>query len=365
MRDYSFKQLLKGKKLVIELAEQSSVVPKLDIKDKKIIFELAKDARIPIKTLAKNIGVSREGTKYRIERLIKHNILQGFTLAANLSKLGLRWHYVLLQLQNYTQEFEEKLRTFVANSPNIIKTTKYTGNYDILIEVCSKDLVEFNDILREIRNTCENHLKDYIIFLGLKEFKYISCSLGYLGFTQEQVFKARKTLELSRINEQDFNHSGVFELDTKDKKILTMLIGNSRTPSTIIGKEAELSNDGVIKRINKMIDVGIITKFMPIFNFSVFNLQWYTLFFKLKDITPERERNFINYMIEHPYINSLTKLSGTYDYVCMMWTESPKQYDKIMNEISTNFSDILSSYLSLIGLTEYKYSEMPIELIKK
>ncbi|MBI4453967.1 Lrp/AsnC family transcriptional regulator [Candidatus Woesearchaeota archaeon] len=364
MRDYSFKQLLKGKKLAIELAEQSSIIPKIDAKDRKIIFELAKDARIPIKALAKNIGVSREGTKYRIERLIKHNILQGFTLSLNLSKLGLRWHYVLLQLQNYTKEFEEKLTSFVSASKNIIKATKYTGNYDVVLEVCSYSLIEFDNVLREIRNTCSDHLRDYIVLLGLREFKYLSCSLGYLGYTQEILFKNKKKLELYRINELEFSMSGLFELDATDKNILVALTDNSRTPSTIIGKEVNLSNDGVIKRINKMIDAGIITKFMPIFNFSVFNLQWYTLYFKLKNITKERESNFVNYIVEHPYINSLTKLSGTYDYVCMMWIESPKQYNKIMNEISTNFSDIISGYLPLIGLTEYKYSEMPIELIK-
>ena len=262
MRDYSFKQLLKGKKLAIELAEQSPIVPKIDAKDRKIIFEFVKDARIPIKTLAKNIGVSREGAKYRIERLIKHNILQGFTLSLNLSKLGLRWHYVLLQLQNYTKEFivigesaarltkefKEKLTSFVSTSKNIVKATKYTGNYDVVLEVCSYSLIEFDNVLREIRNTCSDHLRDYIVLLGLREFKYLSCSLGYLGYTQDMMFKNKKMLGLCRINELEFSMSGLFELDATDRNILVALTDNSRTPSTIIGKEVDLSNDGVIKR---------------------------------------------------------------------------------------------------------------------
>ena len=60
---------------------------KLDIKDKKILYELDMDARQSISSIAKRVGLSKEVVNYRIRRMEKEGLIDGYYAIIEYSKL--------------------------------------------------------------------------------------------------------------------------------------------------------------------------------------------------------------------------------------------------------------------------------------
>jgi DNA-binding Lrp family transcriptional regulator len=332
----------------------------LSAKDKKIIFELTKNAKLPINKIAKKVALSRENTTYRIDRLIKLGIIQGFSTQINLSNLGIHRHYLLLKLKNFHPQFETELTEFVNKNPNILTAARYLGEYELIIEIASKSLIEFNEIVKTIRDFCSENIRDYRLINVVKEDKLITSCLGTIGIKTKEIFANKKYIENKIIDEENFSKK---QLDEKDKQILKSLAINCRTPSTKIGAQVGLSNDGVISRIKKMESSGTITNFTGIFSFQKLGVQWHVILLRLKNLTKEREKSFRSFVMTHPYLSSLTKVNGNFDYITVMYSENNKQYYKIIEELRKNFSEIIDDYISLLGLKEYKYQENPIDLL--
>jgi len=77
----------------------------LDEKDKKLLILLERNARTPISKLSKDIGLSRDAIKYRIDRLLKNKILLKFTTTVNPPNLGFsNISTVLVSLWNLNSE---------------------------------------------------------------------------------------------------------------------------------------------------------------------------------------------------------------------------------------------------------------------
>ena len=74
---------------------------KLDLYDRKILLELQDNARQTLQELHKKIGLSRDAIRNRIDKLIKADVILGFTLTLNHPKVGFPIiSYVLLALEN-------------------------------------------------------------------------------------------------------------------------------------------------------------------------------------------------------------------------------------------------------------------------
>jgi DNA-binding Lrp family transcriptional regulator len=51
---------------------------KLDLLDRKILYELDFNSRIPLSILARKLNISKQVAKYRIDSLVKRDIIKGF-----------------------------------------------------------------------------------------------------------------------------------------------------------------------------------------------------------------------------------------------------------------------------------------------
>ena len=98
-------------------------------------------------------------------------------------------------------------------------------------------------------------------------------------------------------------------LDIKDKKILTLLMTDSRTPVSKIAKEVKLSRDAVDYRIKQLINKGVILGFIPtlhmrrlgFFKYHVFLVLFRTL---LHHLYPSRYYSFPTVPFARPRVFS-------------------------------------------------------------
>lgn len=121
----------------------------LDSIDKKIIQILQKNARTPIKDIAREVFLSSPAVSSRIERIEKANIISGYHAQINFLLLG--YHikaFINLEVEpNQKKEFYP----FIEKIPNVIECNCVTGDYSMLIQVAFQTTMELDHFINELQ----------------------------------------------------------------------------------------------------------------------------------------------------------------------------------------------------------------------
>lgn len=122
---------------------------KLDNIDRKIIKMLQKNARIPVKDIAKEVFLSSPAVSARIEHLEKSGIITGYHAQVDPTLLG----YHIKAFINLEVEPSQKkvFYPFIQAIPNVIECNCVTGDYAMLIEVGFRSTVELDHFINELQ----------------------------------------------------------------------------------------------------------------------------------------------------------------------------------------------------------------------
>src|SRR3989338_9168493 len=103
------------------------------------------------------------------------------------------------------------------------------------------------------------------------------------------------------------------ELDLKDRKILFELDVDARQSLAEIGKKVGLSKEVVNYRINRLMEQGIIKGFYARIDASRVGFAVFRTFLRLQDITPEKEKEMIDYIVAKKPIGWCITVQGNWD----------------------------------------------------
>jgi len=145
----------------------------LDEKDKKILTELQTNCKQTITEISKKTKLPRDVVVYRIKKLEKEEVIRQHHTSLNPKKLGYPLYvYVLFSLYNITPNEEKKLVEHLKKHKNIIYVAKNSGKYDFTIGVCARDYLQFDEILREVRQKFAKSIKDIESLPTVEEYKF-------------------------------------------------------------------------------------------------------------------------------------------------------------------------------------------------
>ncbi|GHB36566.1 AsnC family transcriptional regulator [Pseudovibrio japonicus] len=117
-----------------------------DAIDRKIIAILSKEARIPVKTLAARINLSRSATSERITRLEKNGTIRGYRAdiggldPANISA------FLFIRLSHTPML---GILDTLAAFPEVKRVSSVSGELDLVVEVVAASMEHLNNV----RNT--------------------------------------------------------------------------------------------------------------------------------------------------------------------------------------------------------------------
>ena len=122
---------------------------KLDNIDRKIIEMLQKNARTPVKEIAKEVFLSSPAVSARIEHLEKNGLITGYHAQINPVFLG----YHIKAFINLEVEPNQKkdFYPFIQSIPNVIECNCVTGDYSMLIEVAFRSTMELDHFINELQ----------------------------------------------------------------------------------------------------------------------------------------------------------------------------------------------------------------------
>lgn len=121
----------------------------LDDLDRRLIAALRADGRAPVASLARTLGVARATVNSRLERLVSSGTVIGFTVRVREERDPLGIHAIaLVEVEGRsTDRVIRQLRGF----PEIIALHTTNGGWDLVAEMRTGTLTEFDGVLGRIR----------------------------------------------------------------------------------------------------------------------------------------------------------------------------------------------------------------------
>ncbi|WP_342629535.1 Lrp/AsnC family transcriptional regulator [Nguyenibacter vanlangensis] len=120
-----------------------------DALDRKLISLLREDGRAPVAKLASITGVSRATVQSRLDRLVENGTILGFTVRAREHHDEIRAIMLIEVAGKSTTSVIRSLRAI----PELCALHTTNGSWDLIAEIRTDTLGNFDRVLREVRMT--------------------------------------------------------------------------------------------------------------------------------------------------------------------------------------------------------------------
>lgn len=139
----------------------------LDDIDKEIIRILQEDARKSYREIQEQLQISIGTIHNRITKLKKNNIIEGYTLKLNNTKLGYKLTFLIsLQIDG---KYTEEILTELSEKPEICTVFNVTGEQSASLICRFKESEDVHEFLRELNE--HKHVIRTNSNMVLKEYK--------------------------------------------------------------------------------------------------------------------------------------------------------------------------------------------------
>lgn len=174
-----------------------------------------------------------------------------------------------------------------------------------------------------------------------------------LNSTIQMVLQKSKDVDQMLTVQKD---SGV-DLDLYDRKILYEIDFNARISASEIGKKLRLPKGTINYRINKLIENGYINRFYTIINASLLGYQYFRVFMRFQNVSPEVEKNIIDFIKSENNCARLRVTEGAFNIVFFSLQKSLIDLRKFLEKFNQHFGEyLLEKDISNITKT-YKYNQ--------
>jgi len=149
---------------------------KIDDLDKKIIDLLCADARISLVDISKKVNESAKVVAYRIKKLEKKGLIEGYRPIINHNKIGFTYYKVLIDLYKISKEELIRLKSYIKNNPSVIYIVEGIGlPADLEIEMMVKSNKELFDFINDLKFRFPKLIGEYntVIFMNTLKVKYL------------------------------------------------------------------------------------------------------------------------------------------------------------------------------------------------
>lgn len=317
---------------------------KLDKIDRKIILELDTNARATFNEIGKKLGIGKNNVQYRVNRLVKEEVIKKFVTQFSLGKLGLFLGKLYLQLAGLDTKTEKELYDYLKNDKRIIWVAQSEGRWDLMVGMYVESIKQFNQIKRDFFKKYERFIPSYdIIFL-------------VEGYTSQRTYLLNKKSS-SKIIEKFIGEEKV-ELDKKDKQILSLIANDARFNYLDIAKKVGINIKTAMKRIKELEKKEVIQGYVIFLDPKKIGYNFFKLCIYLQNYE-FRFNLFLKYCMELPNVIHVIESLGPWEIELEIETKTLEDFYKLTHEIRNKFPDIIKKTESVIISNEIKLEFFP------
>ncbi|UZD91731.1 Lrp/AsnC family transcriptional regulator [Cognatishimia activa] len=145
----------------------------LDRFDRKILDVLARDGRISITDLAKEIGLSKSPTQARLRRLELEGVITGYRAMMDPVRLGLdHVAFVEVKLNDTREAALLAFNRAIAQLPEVEQAHMMASNFDYLLKVRTTNMSAYRTVLGEKISALPHvaSTSTFVVMEAVKEF---------------------------------------------------------------------------------------------------------------------------------------------------------------------------------------------------
>jgi len=319
---------------------------KLDVKDRKILYELDLDSRQPFAQVGKKVGLHKDLVAYRVKKLQEKGIIKNFYTELNGYKFGYSGVKFYLTYQNVTPKIKQEIIDYLVKSPYTDIVSSIEGQYDL-------DVISYVEDIPEFHNIWNNFIYRYKDFFSNQVFCVHTTNIEY-----KKTFLLGEKIDRKedRIVFKEISSDKKVELDGLDKKILDLLVANSRIPTLEIAQKLNSTVNTINSRTKRLIKTGIIMRYSLDIDWPKIGYQLYKADVMLKD--PKKIHQVIDYVETNPYLFCRMASLGYVDLELIFLLNNANQLHQIMEDLSSKFPDTITKYKYFSEIKLHKYLTM-------
>jgi DNA-binding Lrp family transcriptional regulator len=320
---------------------------KIDKKDEKIIRELNWNARITNSRLAKKIRLSKKGIEYRIKRLERTGVIEGYYPFINFMKLGYKYCRVFLKLQYLNNSVKKEMEKFILPNKDYNWSLWASGEYDLVIGGWCKTLGEFKKRIGRFVVKFDKNIKLIKFSFGIQLHQFPYDFLSEEKPRQEIIMK--ESLESAKADKTDF-------------LILKELTTNARMPVLDISRKLKLNPMTIKKRIEKLQKNEILLGCHASINEEIIGYVHFKLLLFLSKKNEKEIKKIEDFLSSKKNIIYFVDEIGICDLDFEMLLSSTHDFFDLIRDLQENFSDSIKDYEYFIFTKTIKINFMPKDL---
>lgn len=120
----------------------------MDKIDFQILNLLQKDSTVPIKEIARQVGLSYTPTYERIKQMEEKEIIKYRAIVTAPHKVGIRlFVYCNITLKEQSKKSLLNFEKSIAKLPEVLEVISLSGIYDYMLKIATRDIQSYNDFI--------------------------------------------------------------------------------------------------------------------------------------------------------------------------------------------------------------------------
>lgn len=333
----------------IEVKEKTSEEQKikLDLKDRKILYELDLNARQSSSDIAKKVQLSKDTINYRIKRMEKLGLIQGYYTILDTSKLGYISFRVYIKYFEITPEKEKEIVNYLVKEKKVGWVAKKEGNHDLAFMFWARNIYEFADFWQKFIEKFRAYFYENYVGIWARLYHY---RRAYLLDLKQDLSKT----EIMGGNKEIVN------LDKTDWKILSLIAPNARISLVEMAEKLSLSERAIAYRIKQLEQKGVILGYRALLDLDKLGYNYFKVDIKLRDAKKIKELMEIARINPNiVYVDEM--ISGMADFEFDVQVKGKEEFYKLIDDLKERFKDAIRNLEFSSTLKEYKLVYLPVE----
>ncbi len=322
---------------------------KIDKLDCKILYELGDNSRQSYKQIARNIHSKKEVVAYHFQQLIKKRIITKFVPVFALSRLGVFSSKMYIKLKGLKKEDEKELFESLVNDKKIAWVARCLGNWDLLLGMYSRNIIEFGRLKEQILNKHGKHFRSY-------EITHIEDGL---------VFNRDYLIDKKTDYRDNFLFGGNIaenKLNKEELNIINFIKNNARFTSLEIANKFGIDARTVLKIINNLKKKQILQGYTVFIDLKKLGLQLHKLCFYLENHNEKDFQTLMEYLKQNKRVIHLIKSQGSWELEAEIEDSNLEHIYSYVTDLKNIFPDFIRE-ISLVSITdEMKLDFFPDDL---
>ena len=310
---------------------------KLDKKDKQLLTLLYLNSRMSFTKMGKKLKLSSSAVERRLRKLQKEGIVTLLFADVNLAKLGFKAYRLYFKFDVIDVETEKEILKLFEEFPRTLWGVVCEGEYDVLWRIVARDEIEVEDTINLMTERFGKKIIEKTVITTTYQ-TYLSWNRA-LGGERHPEFPLERVTEIEKLGETDM-------------KILATLYNNSRATTVDIAKLVGLTPDAVQYRIKKLTEKGYILGYTAWYDARKMGFEYYKILIGLRNMTREKEKEFLGFCLEHDCVVFLNKTIGSWDIEVDVIVKDTVELHDFIRGIKTKFGHIIGKHTYVSAIEE-------------